>query len=262
MNSTRPPASTSKPEFRGRIVPWRSTVALPAVRLLCFPYAGGSASIFRPWVMHGPEWLDVCAVELPGRGVRFRERLLDDIVPLVAQLTRELEAETSIPVAVFGHSYGALIAFALVQNMEAAGFPPPVHCFLSGASPRRQARPDRTPLFELPSEQFAAELRRYGGTPKEVLDNRDLMHVLEPILRADFRAAATWRPPPGARIAAPITTLAGAQDQSAQPSDVARWSEYTRAEAGHQIYDGGHFFLHQFGAQILGLISESLTPAS
>jgi medium-chain acyl-[acyl-carrier-protein] hydrolase len=32
------------------------------LRLFCFPYAGGGASIFRQWLVNIPQGVEVCAV--------------------------------------------------------------------------------------------------------------------------------------------------------------------------------------------------------
>ena len=44
-----------------------------AIKLLCFPYAGGSASLFRSWAAALPGDVEISGVELPGRGGRMGE---------------------------------------------------------------------------------------------------------------------------------------------------------------------------------------------
>ena len=51
----------------------------PKLRLLCFPYAGGSAWIFRAWAQQLPDTIEVCAIELPGRGKRMAEPTLNKV---------------------------------------------------------------------------------------------------------------------------------------------------------------------------------------
>ncbi len=41
------------------------------------------------------------------------------------------------------------------------------------------------------------EVRRLGGTPEAVLADRDLMDLLLPMVRADFRLVETYVPQPG-----------------------------------------------------------------
>ena len=44
-----------------------------AVRLFCFPYAGGGDFIFRSWQRTLTDTIEVCPVQLPGRGSRITE---------------------------------------------------------------------------------------------------------------------------------------------------------------------------------------------
>src|ERR1700754_4065930 len=61
-------------------------------RLFCFPYAGGSASVFRCWTRHMDPRVDVVALQLPGRGPRFDEApvvAFDSLVNKVAAAVTE-----------------------------------------------------------------------------------------------------------------------------------------------------------------------------
>ena len=42
------------------------------------------------------------------------------------------------------------------------------------------------PIYYLDDEGFIEGLRRYEGTPKEILDNKELISIFLPTLRADF----------------------------------------------------------------------------
>jgi surfactin synthase thioesterase subunit len=42
-------------------------------RLFCFPYAGGTALVYRPWAQQLPANVEVVAIQLPGRFTRTRE---------------------------------------------------------------------------------------------------------------------------------------------------------------------------------------------
>src|SRR5713101_7703931 len=75
----------------------------PTKRLLCFPYAGGSARLFRSW----HEWLapevEAIAVELPGRGFHVRSPLIDEIDAMIEQILAVIDPLIDIPFALFGH---------------------------------------------------------------------------------------------------------------------------------------------------------------
>ena len=61
----------------------------PRLRLLCFTYAGGAAWTFRDWATQLPETVEVCAIELPGRGKRMRETPISDLASLMKMLGPE-----------------------------------------------------------------------------------------------------------------------------------------------------------------------------
>ena len=50
------------------------------LRLFCFPYAGGGASIYRGWPDELPHEIEVCAVQLPGRETRMHEQPFEHVL--------------------------------------------------------------------------------------------------------------------------------------------------------------------------------------
>ena len=42
------------------------------LRLFCFAYAGGSSIIFRSWLEILPGNIEICPIELPGRGSKIK----------------------------------------------------------------------------------------------------------------------------------------------------------------------------------------------
>src|ERR1700754_4806453 len=88
-----------------------------SLRLFCFPYAGGSAAIYHAWQRHLPENVEVCAVELPGRGGRLKEKPFDRMAPLIDGLTDALLPFLDLPFAFFGHSMGSLLCFELARML-------------------------------------------------------------------------------------------------------------------------------------------------
>src|SRR2546427_5678317 len=83
------------------------------LRLICFPYAGGGASVFRMWANDLPPEVEVCSVQLPGRENRLREPTFTHLTPLVHTVAPILCPYLHLPFAFFGHSLGALIGFEL-----------------------------------------------------------------------------------------------------------------------------------------------------
>jgi medium-chain acyl-[acyl-carrier-protein] hydrolase len=231
--------------------------APPTLRLFCFPYAGGSARIFSGWGDRFPPGMEVCPVELPGRGTRFAEPLHDRLDPLVDDLLPGVLARADAPVALFGYSLGALVAFELGRRLAARYRVTPRHlvvCAFRAPHLPKQGIPDHT----LPEPQFRARLREYNGTPEEVLADEQLMDVVGPILRADLAVPETYRHPEGAKVSWPITAFAGADDPEAPPADVAAWREETTAGFTLRVLPDDHFFLHSQQDLLLQALAEVL----
>src|ERR1700761_4174716 len=80
-------------------------------RVLCVPYAGGSAQVFHALARSMPETIEVGAIELPGRWSRRREPLLKKVNDASRSLADEITRLSPKPYALFGYSLGGLIAF-------------------------------------------------------------------------------------------------------------------------------------------------------
>ena len=138
------------------------------LQLFCLPYSGASAMVYARWRRALPEWLQVCPLELPGRGMRMDEPLQRDIKALAAQLADEISRDLNGPYALFGHSLGGLLAFELAHALSVRNVPTPLALFASGtAGPAR--RDVREYAIEKTDEQLIARLRELQGTAEEAL---------------------------------------------------------------------------------------------
>jgi medium-chain acyl-[acyl-carrier-protein] hydrolase len=228
-----------------------------ALRLFCFPHAGGGTVGYRRWAEVLPEAVEVCLVQLPGRESRFREPPFLSMTALVGALADALPLQQGRPFAFYGHSMGTLVAFDLARELRRQSRPGPAHLFVSGrgAPPVRSASP---PLHGLPDPEFLQELRRMGGTPREVLDNAELMRVFLPVLRADFTLAETYACDPEPPLDCPISAFAGTDDRAWPRAGLEAWREQTRSAFHLRMYPGGHFFIRSDEGPFLAALSEDL----
>lgn len=227
------------------------------VQVLCFPYAGGGAQVFRPWQALVPAGVGVTGVRLPGREQRFRERPVDTWPAALAGLVGAVAAEAGRgPYALFGHSLGARLAYELTHRLEAAGHRPPEllvvsACRAPGVAPRTAT------MHVMDGPTLAARLREMDGVPEEVLDNPEVMSLLEPVLRADLRLAETWAPSPG-RVGVPILALCGDHDDIDPYEDMIGWRDHTTAGFDIRSFPAGHFFLRDEQASVVATIAAHL----
>lgn len=215
--------------------------ACPQIKLICLPYGGGSAELYRRWSRHlGPE-IEIHAVELPGHGVRMSEPPMTRLEELVAELTCAIRPLLGIPYAIFGHSVGAAIAHELTRSIVGQMGLRPRRLFLSGhAAPHVPSLLPR--MHPLSDDQFLREIERIGGTPKEVFATPELVQVFLPILRADFELIETFEFISKGPLDCGLTILGGSQDPHVEPARLDEWRRYTTGDFRAQVCSGDHFF--------------------
>ena len=244
--------------------PVKSHIIYPApnplsrMRLFCFCYAGGTAAIFRSWPRELPREIEVCAVQYPGRGSRMAEPLCDDIVALMNICYDELQSLLDKPYAFFGHSMGALVSYEFARRLQREGRVGPAQLFVSGCMAPDLKITDE-PTYNLPEPEFIAELRRLQGTPAGVLDNSELMQLMMPILRADFKASQTYEYVAGPPLQCPISAFGGLNDEMVTREKVEGWSRHTQSDCRVKMLPGDHFFLNSSQSLLTGIIARELT---
>jgi medium-chain acyl-[acyl-carrier-protein] hydrolase len=233
----------------------------PTLRLFCLPYAGGSAQVFRAWSGSLPSWVQVCPLEPPGRGTRFKDRPLDRVEAVVGDLTRYLLPQLDGPFAIAGYSYGALVGYELARRLESEHGYRAEQLFV--AAMRGPAWPSAEfPVSRLPDLEFRRYLRTLGGTPAELLENDALMEVMRPVLRADFRAVETYCYRPSPPLGCPVTAIGGEDDRGVSRAALRSWRVCTTAPFRMFLVPGGHFFLHSARAELLAALTAALEGRS
>jgi medium-chain acyl-[acyl-carrier-protein] hydrolase len=228
-----------------------------SLRLFCFPYAGGSASIFRGWPESLPASVEVCAVQLPGRGSRLLEPAVTEMPQLVRALALAIVPYLDKPFAFFGHSMGSTISLELARHLRAEHRIEPAHLFVSG-SRAPHVRNTEPHSYDLPDAEFLEELRRLNGTPAEILEHPELMQLMMPVLRADFKLFQTYAYTEAAPLSCPITAYGGLQDREVDRKRLQVWRAQTTAHFSLNMIPGDHFFIHASQPALLSSLSEEL----
>ncbi|MCG8669831.1 MAG: alpha/beta fold hydrolase [Pseudomonadales bacterium] len=218
-------------------------VANPRLRMFCFSYAGGNASAYRDWYQKLPKDVEICSVQLPGRGARFKEKAFTSLDDLVTALVDAFDPFLDVPFVFFGHSMGAQVAFELARRLRDLDAPQPKSLFVSGRrAPNLPAK--RKPIHGLPEAEFREEIRRLNGTPAEAFENPELMELVSPILRADCQVIETSHFEPSEPLGVPIIALGGAQDKNVSIDELEHWSRLTKGSFEMRLFSGDHFYIH------------------
>ncbi|MBD9628167.1 thioesterase [Ensifer sp. ENS06] len=226
--------------------PWLSYVTRrenARLRLFCLPFAGGGAEFYRDWSTMLPDDVEVWPVQLPGRSTRMREPAIDDMAVLVSTLSDALAPYLSeLPFVFFGHSMGALVSYELTHRLRTMSLPMPDALFLSGRS--APSHPVGRFKHTLPDQDLVEELKRFDGTPRDVLDATELLALVLPVLRNDLKLLETYafdlnRTP----LDIPLFVSGGNADGLVSVESLSGWSEVSTGRTEGRIWDGGHFYL-------------------
>lgn len=239
--------------------PWFSGAGMKPdaqVNLICFGSAGSGGSQFLPWNRLAPPGLRVLGVQLPGREFRHREPLCMELEPLVRSLA-DAVAQTAAPFALFGHSFGALLAFETARRLRAQGRRQPLHLFVAGrAAPQLPLAYPR--VDDLPEAEFIEIVRRFGGTDPQILGDSEPLKAFLPAIRADLRINADYRYRPAPPLELPVTALRGSHDPVCSRAELSPWRETTRAQASTLEWDGAHFFYKQHLTRLISTFATAL----
>jgi surfactin synthase thioesterase subunit len=240
--------------------PLLSNGGAAGVRLCCFTFAGGSASAFGMWAASLPPWVELRALQLPGRAGRLREPPISSMEVLVPMLRRAIEPLTDVPLVFFGHSNGALIAYELARELRRRSAAKVQYIVLS-SKPAPYCGRGSVCRHRLDDEALIAELARFGGTPAELLDNRDFMMLMLPAIRADFALAETHHFAVDEKLDLPVELWWGREDPVVEPGEVQAWQRYLKRPATLRDFHGGHFYLQQSQAEVMPSLLEILHAA-
>lgn len=220
------------------------------LRLFCFPYAGGSSTIFNGWEKRLPAEVDIFALQSPGRGSRFAENPVSCLKTKINTIYKEIIPYMDLPSIFVGHSNGALLAFELARKLISLEVGDVKHVVLS-AKRAPQLSPIREALYNLPQDKFIEKLRGYNYTPNEVLENEELMELLVPMLRADFALSDTYKFEDESRLTTSTTLFWGNQDNDISKDDMLAWKKCIDGQVNLIEFDDGHFFIDSSKSKFL-----------
>jgi medium-chain acyl-[acyl-carrier-protein] hydrolase len=226
------------------------------VRLFCFHYAGGSATLFQKWADSLPPLVELCAIQLPGRGARIGEPLLSNVAAVVDPLASAMTPYLDKPFMFFGHSMGALLSYEVAHRLREMYALQPEHLFVSGR--RAPQFPAHTAYHSLSDSEFMQRLHRLNGTPKAILENAELMQLMLPMLRADFQICETHRYQERMPLTCPISALGGLQDPDVEYSHLTAWRSQTTGQFNLHMFDGDHFFIQSATLAVLQVLARRL----
>ncbi|MEU5307915.1 alpha/beta fold hydrolase [Streptomyces sp. NPDC021562] len=225
-----------------------------AVDLVAFPCAGSGSAGYRGWREALPaNWRFTVACP-PGREVSYGQPFAKDMARLADDMATELRARradgTGVPLVLFGHSMGGLLAQLVAQRIPAdalvvAACPPP-----AGPASLDDGRPlDHEQL----RREVAAMLQAVSPMEPELL--AELVDLTAPVLAADVDLLATYQAPANP-LSCDIWALYGSDD-TLEPLP---WTAETTAAAHVRVLTGSHFFVQESPGTVVAELRHCLAP--
>ncbi len=262
------------------------------MRIFCLPWAGGmSENLFARWSMMLPASVQVCPVEIPGRGRREGETALTTVDELAKVLAHSLPLQDK-PYVIFGTCLGAIVGYEIIREVQKSGCAPPPVAFMPAAvSPphvyasvvmkiylqRRLRRGEQPPLDEvlkilrgwkeMPREKLllAFEAGHFAGVD-EMKRSERLFNRVAPMGVNDIMMAVQYRyEPTHAPFNFPIIAFDGTKDNTIPSGYMKGWRKHTTARYRHVYIKGTHYFVSthyrevttEVGGEMMALMEEA-----
>jgi len=210
-------------------------------KIFCFHHAGGSASVYRKWTLEKRNVNFIC-IELPGKGTRRREPFVSDYMELLPSLCESIaKVSNGKAFCLFGHSMGAAMAFYAANYLQEHYGISPEKIIAAG----RQAPQDEDPgefKSYMGDDSLIQELKKYNATPKEILENKELLQFILPEVRKDYKLNESLIYH-GEQVNAPIYINFGSDDIGATHEIMRNWQAVTTQKIHEKNFTGDHFFV-------------------
>ena len=215
--------------------------------------------MFRNWDAATPKGVEVCPVELPGRGTRRGEGCATSMSSFVEAMAEEMETLLDVPFAVFGYSMGGLVGFELARVLRRLYGREPA-ALLVAAQNAPSVPLERPTARGSTDEELSSTLYRSGGLSGEALANARFMRAFLPVLRADYTVVDTYAYAPENPLSCPIHLYTGTEDALVSERGQEGWRRETSGRFVVHRFPGGHYFLRKvegpFLASVCGVLRE------
>lgn len=227
------------------------TEEMSEAALVCFPYAGGNAGAFKRWQAQLGPSIRVLPLQLPGRWTRLREPPVEDLAELIGTISAVISTAGLKQYTLYGHSFGALVAYEVTQRRIALSLSKPRALFVAAHPPPR-LRPPPAPIHRRSDEDFLAALVGLDR-PTARAGSRHFDRTIRS-LKVDFRLSHDYQPSCEDPLPIPITAVAGRSDHFVDPILMSRWADETSAGFRCLEVDGDHFFVHEPPVDLLNAL--------
>jgi surfactin synthase thioesterase subunit len=150
------------------------------------------------------------------------------------------------------------VAFEVALRWQRTLRKPPALLFVSGnRAPSNRRELETVHLAD--DAGLMDDVRKLGGTDLSILEgDLELMRLILPSIRSDYRAIELYEGPEDATLNCPIVALTADDDPTTSVEEMREWQRHTTRSFDLRVFTGGHFYLNDHQAEINDLLTERL----
>ncbi|WP_405783759.1 thioesterase II family protein [Streptomyces sp. NBC_00859] len=229
--------------------------------LILLHHAGGSAKVFDALVAALPPQIHPIALDLPGRGLSWRQDPATTADDAVDHLVRQIDGIDG-EFAIFGHSLGAYLGLALASRLEETEGG--VRCstlFASANSgPVAAVLPfTGSALLTDDEEIFRITAASGGAVPRQILEHPQLRSRAADLLRADFALSESFLRKQRRIVTEADIMVCCGSDDIFSARQLEEWRLNSTSHTEIHRFPGDHFYLEQDAEEVAALVAGRLT---
>lgn len=212
--------------------------------LFCFHHAGGSASVYFPFVQND-EGIAIVPIELSGHGARRVEEQQVEWKKIVDEISQEIvnfQKEYNKPVRLLGCSLGSLLAFECAAELEKKNFKIQQLIICSHSSPDEVPPGYKTYMGK---DALIDELNTLSGTDSQIMNDEEMLDFFLPVIYNDYLLHDNYCYDGKVLNNIPVMVIAGKSDPYFNHANMNNWRNMTTGKYVYKETDGGHFFTYE-----------------
>lgn len=229
------------------------------IRLLLLPYAGGSGLLYSRWSKYLDKHIKMVPIELPGRGLRFKEKLCDDMDKTIESIWNNVKNEiTKGKYALFGYCVGTLIVYELFRKIREENLPEPNHCFLC-AHPAPDVPRKGKRMSQTTEEELIEEWLHSSQISRKQLEEKSYLRSIYEVWKSDSimidRYCFSGKKE---QFGCDITLINGNQEQLFSENELKSWKSFCKGSCKNIIVNGSHDFMRTNEKALIKVINEEI----
>ncbi len=211
-------------------------------KLFCFPYAGGSSTLYEGSLSKLKEAFDMIALDYSGHGTKFGLPLYETMDEMVSDLYGEVTEKLSKDedYCLFGYSLGSIVAYQIACRLRENGYRLPGKMFLCSMEAPHKI-PESEWIHKLSEEDFLDEMISMGGIDEELLNDPLMLKIFMPIIRRDFQLHEAFEDTKHDIL--DTSALVIYSDEDISSDKIRNWDDFI-SNVEYLCYPGGHFFIY------------------